>query len=53
MESIKKTMPPGKPGSLSNQQYLEILAHILVENNAVLPEEPFNESRLGAIMIKI
>jgi cytochrome c oxidase subunit 2 len=49
---ISTKMPLTAPGSLSSQQYLELLAYILVQDNQVPPSSMFNESQLGSITLK-
>jgi hypothetical protein len=44
-------MPQDKPGSLSNLQYLQALAYLLVESNFVQPETIFDESNLANVLL--
>jgi mono/diheme cytochrome c family protein len=49
---ISLTMPANSPGSLSHQDYLKILAYLLVQNKFVSDGAAFDESQLGNISIK-
>lgn len=49
---ISSSMPLEAPGSLSHQDYLEILCYLLVQNNYVSPNSIFNESGLSSITLK-
>jgi polar amino acid transport system substrate-binding protein len=49
---VSTNMPALNPGSLSNQEYLEILSYLLVENNYISAETPFDETRLGNISLE-
>ena len=51
LDYMSKTMPLAASGSLSNQQYLELLAYILVQANIVSPSTVFDESKLSSISI--
>jgi hypothetical protein len=45
-------MPVTDPGSLSDLQYLRVLAYLLVTSNFVQPEVIFDENNLSAIPIR-
>jgi mono/diheme cytochrome c family protein len=49
---ISATMPKTAPGSLSHQQYLNVLCNILVQGNQVTGSNAFNENQLGSITLK-
>lgn len=49
---ISTVMPLNAPGSLSHEQYIDVLSYILVQNNLVSPSAAFNESQLGQITLK-
>jgi mono/diheme cytochrome c family protein len=49
---ISAAMPANAPGSLSHQDYLNVLSHLLVKNNKVSSDTTFNESDLGNISLK-
>lgn len=49
---MSKSMPLTAPGSLTSQQYNDLLAYILIQANKVSPSTVFNESQLGSITIK-
>jgi mono/diheme cytochrome c family protein len=49
---ISNTMPMNSPGSLSHQQYLDVLAYILTQDNQASPDTVFNESQLSGIALK-
>jgi mono/diheme cytochrome c family protein len=46
------TMPQTSPGSLTHQQYLNVLAYILLQANDVSGSTTFNESQLNSITVK-
>ena len=49
---ISTKMPLTAPGSLSQQQYIDVLSYILVQDNQVSPSTVFNQSQLGGITLK-
>jgi cytochrome c len=49
---ISTNMPLEAPGSLSHQDYLDILCYLLVQNNYVPADTVFNESQLNNITLK-
>jgi cytochrome c len=49
---ISATMPDNAPGSLSSQDYLDILAYLLIQNNDVSSSTTFDQSQLGNITLK-
>jgi polar amino acid transport system substrate-binding protein len=49
---ISTTMPFEAPGSLSHQDYLNVLAYLLVQNNLVTDSATFSEGQLGAVALK-
>jgi mono/diheme cytochrome c family protein len=49
---IAAYMPAGSPGSLSHQDYLDVLSYLLIKNNDVISSVTFNENQLGSIMLK-
>jgi hypothetical protein len=51
LEKIKNTMPSNAPGSLSHQEYLQITAYLLIQNNIVTPTTIFNETELKNIVL--
>jgi mono/diheme cytochrome c family protein len=48
---MSKNMPLAASGSLSNQQYIDLLAYILVQASIVSPSTAFDESKLSSISI--
>ena len=48
---ISKSMPLTAPGSLTSQQYTELLAYILLQGNIVSPSTVFDRSKLSSISI--
>jgi S-disulfanyl-L-cysteine oxidoreductase SoxD len=52
LDSISLTMPATAPGSLSHQEYLDVLCFILVQNNAVSGNTAFDETTLGSLILK-
>jgi len=52
LDLITTTMPPGAAGSLSRQDYLNVLCFLLVQNNKVAVETPFDENTLRGISLK-
>ena len=51
LEKISNTMPMNSPGSLSHQQYLQLVAYLLTQNNEVGASAIFNEANLKDIPI--
>jgi mono/diheme cytochrome c family protein len=49
---IAATMPKNAPGSLSHQDYLNILSYLLIQNNTISSGTAFVESQLGSIALK-
>jgi hypothetical protein len=52
LDKISKTMPGNAPASLSQQEYLQIEAYLLTQNNFVSPSEPFDEAQLNNVLLK-
>ena len=50
---VSTTMPPSQPGSLSDAQYLDVLAYIIAENGVAAGTEPLRseQSRLEGISL--
>ncbi len=46
---IRTAMPMDAPGSLTQQQYQQVLAYLLVENNFVPASSPLDVNRLDAV----
>ena len=51
LDFISTKMPFNAPGSLTSQQYTELLAYILIQNNLVSPSTAYNASQLSTIKI--
>jgi mono/diheme cytochrome c family protein len=49
---VSTKMPLSAPGSLTHQQYIEVLSYILVQGNQVSGSTAFNESQLSSITLK-
>jgi mono/diheme cytochrome c family protein len=49
---ISGAMPKNAPGSLTNQQYLEVVAFLLLENGYVQADAPLNMERLDQIQLE-
>jgi mono/diheme cytochrome c family protein len=49
---ISSKMPLTAPGSLSHDQYLNVLSYILVQGNQVAGSTPFVEGQLSSINLK-
>jgi len=45
-------MPQTAPGSLTQQQYQQLLAYLLVQNNTVTSVQSFDAGGLGKITLK-
>jgi cytochrome c len=52
LDKISTTMPMSAPGTLSHQEYLQLLAYILSGNKLVAPNTLFSESQLISITLK-
>jgi mono/diheme cytochrome c family protein len=48
---IRSDMPQNAPGSLTQEQYLEVTAYLLVQNNLVQPDAAFAENGLDSIKL--
>ncbi|MDO8491248.1 MAG: hypothetical protein Q7T04_04450 [Dehalococcoidia bacterium] len=46
------SMPLDAPGSLSSDQYQQLLCFVLVKNNLVAPASAFNASQLDSVNLK-
>jgi hypothetical protein len=49
---ISTAMPQNSPGSLTHQQYLNVLAYILLQANDVSGSTAFDEGQLSGITLK-
>jgi mono/diheme cytochrome c family protein len=49
---VKKAMPLTAPGSLTDQQYLQVVTYLLVKNNDVDANATVDQSTLGQIQLK-
>lgn len=49
---IDTQMPFNAPGSLTQQEYLEILSFILLQNNLVAPGSVLDTTKLSGILLK-
>jgi mono/diheme cytochrome c family protein len=49
---VSTKMPLAAPGSLTKQQYIELLAYILVQGNQISGSTTFIESQLSSITLK-
>lgn len=49
---VKLSMPFDAPGSLSQQDYLNVLSYLLVQNNYVPAGNAFDPNQLGNIQLK-
>jgi hypothetical protein len=48
---ITSAMPGNAPGSLSQQDYLNVVSYLLVQNNFVAPTAALDAGRLGDITL--
>ncbi|HIF05828.1 MAG TPA: pyrrolo-quinoline quinone [Gemmatimonadetes bacterium] len=50
---VSTTMPPSRPGSLSDAQYLDVLAYIMAENGVAAGAEPLSaeQARLESVSL--
>ena len=49
---VSRAMPQNTPASLTNQQYLEVVAFLLLENGYVQANAPLNMERLDQIQLE-
>ncbi len=49
---ISSAMPLDAPGSLTHQEYLQLLCWLLVQNNYAPASAAFSESALGSVQLK-
>ncbi len=52
LDFVDTAMPANAPGSLSQQDYLDVVSYLLVQNNYVSPGTALDTSRLGSINLK-
>lgn len=52
LDYVSTTMPYNAPGSLSHQEYLDVLSYLLVQNNYVSADTTFDESQLINLSLK-
>jgi mono/diheme cytochrome c family protein len=52
LNNIKSTMPINSPGSLSHEEYLQVTAYLLLQNNLATSNTSFSESQLSTVLIK-
>ena len=52
LDFVSTAMPLNAPGSLSHQDYLDILCYLLVQNNFAYPTTAFDESTLPSLQLK-
>jgi mono/diheme cytochrome c family protein len=48
---VSTLMPNDAPGSLSQQEYLQVVSYLLVQNNFVSPQAPINPNTLDSISL--
>jgi mono/diheme cytochrome c family protein len=51
-DKVSTTMPRSAPGTLTADQYLQVTAFLLVQNNFVKAADPLDASKLAAVAIK-
>jgi len=51
LDYISSTMPANAPGSLTQQQYLQVLCFILVQNKFVTADTPVDPSQLERLVL--
>lgn len=49
---VETNMPALNPGSLSHQEYLNIVAYLLIQNGDLSADASFDETRLGDISLE-
>lgn len=52
LDFISTAMPLNAPGSLSHQDYLNVLCYLLVQNNDINATAQFDESTLTSVQVK-
>jgi S-disulfanyl-L-cysteine oxidoreductase SoxD len=52
LDYISSAMPLNAPGSLSHQDYLNVLCFLLVQNNAAIPDAQFNENSINNVLLE-
>jgi hypothetical protein len=52
LDKISKTMPGNAPASLSQQEYLQIEAYLLTQNNFVSLSAVFDEAQFNNVLLK-
>ena len=51
-QSISTTMPMNAPGSLSSQDYLNVMSYLVVQNNLVKNKTPISAGQLDSIKLQ-
>jgi len=51
LDKMRTTMPRGAPGSLSAEEYLQLLAFLLQQNNVLQANAPLDSSGLASIVL--
>jgi mono/diheme cytochrome c family protein len=51
LDYVSTAMPANTPGSLSHQDYLNVVSYLLVQNDDVSAEASFDETKLGNISL--
>jgi hypothetical protein len=49
---VSTVMPANAPGSLSHQEYLDVMSYLLVQNNYVSADAALKESELSSLALK-
>jgi cytochrome c len=49
---VSTNMPQDAPGSLSQQEYLQVVSYLLVANGFVKPDIPLDPGKLGALPLQ-
>ena len=52
LDFVDTTMPANNPGSLSHQDYLDVVSYLLTQDSDVSAGTAFDESQLGSITLK-
>ncbi len=52
LDFISTAMPLSAPGSLTHQDYINVLCYLLIQNNYANSATPFNENALPGVQLK-
>jgi mono/diheme cytochrome c family protein len=52
LDYVVSTKPPGAPGTLPHETYVDVICYILIQNNEVSSSTTFSEPQLSSVALK-